>query len=140
MKKQTTNILIGAMVVIDYPSRWRGAGSPEAEARLRADTEASKKDTSGRGAYLFGEKGVIVNYKPDEESGKAYDVLLDSIGQVESIHQGEFTVTAMPKSHDQEIVAAVDSLTTAITGGNKLVISLLKKLVKQLEDMSVKPL
>lgn len=140
MKKQTTNILIGALVVMDYPNRWRGAGTPEAEARLRAETEASKKDISGRGAFLFGEKGVIVNYKPGDESGKEYDVLLDSTGQVESVHKGEFTVNLMPKSHDQEIVAAIESLTTAINGGNKLILRLLKQLVKQIEDLSVKPL
>ncbi len=140
MKKQSTNLLVGAKIVIDYPNRWQGAKDPAIQARLRAEVETSKNDPSGRGAYFFGENGTIVNYRPNDEKGEMYDVLRDLTGEVISIHQCEFTVQLLPPNKDQEIINAIVSLTTAITGGNKLTLGLLKQLVKQLEDLSVKPL
>ncbi len=138
MKKQSTNLLVGAKVCIDYPNRWRGARTPELQAQMRAETEASKTNMEGRGAYYFGETGVVVNYNRDTDNGADYDVLLDSSHELVHVHGCEFTVQEMPKAKDEEILACLTEIQNALRAIGKDGMELLTRLATQLEKIERK--
>lgn len=95
MKQTRNSLLIGAKVLINWPSAWQTA-QPQYHEQLKL--EAAKNDAR------FGETGVIVDYSPSEDFGRRYGVLLDKSREIERFREGAMTVLELPKNDDAEVV------------------------------------
>lgn len=126
MKKQTTNLLVGATVLLDFPARWRGA-KPEFQEQLKKDVAA--------GEHWFGQEGLIVDYTPTNEN--PYGVLLKD-GQIGRYWDGAFTVKELPKTSDEEILACLTEIQNALRTIGKDGMELLTRVATQLEKIERK--
>ena len=101
--KHTTNLLVGATVLIEWAVRWKSCTNDFREIAL----------AGVRGLPYFGATGTVVSWNPASESGEPYAVLLSN-GEVVNFSQAALTVTAPAPDPNQEVTKLLEQILAAI--------------------------